>query len=355
LCCRFKALSNITTLVSVDNETAQTRSFRSRADVMFLPHHCCNNDRAREVCKQRLQPTDPPLVIILNKVFERLNEKLSWIRSFGGQHIAVHANRTSSAPEQPNGVALVITHVPEAPMVEARTGVRTRFLPYASAVEFGRFSARSAYNLDLGFSGGHGKLARRYPWREVLLADSAAPKTDSKRANGTKRLDGTAAALVPSAKEALAQAGVKLRVYGWLPTDAYIRQLAATKIWFATTELGTDRTVSMRVAPRARLLGTHVGTRFYEIMMSGRAMLICDRAPTAYAAIGLQEGVHAAMFNSSEEFEATVLYYLRHEDERLRIVANAQRFVRERHLWHHRATLLVEMIHEALGYSANGS
>ena len=61
-----------------------------------------------------------------------------------------------------------------------------------------------------------------------------------------------------------------------------------------------------------------------------------------------EEGEHAAMFNSSEEFEQKVLHYLRHEDERRRIVANARRFVLEHHLWRHRAIELVEMLHEAL-------
>ena len=83
-------------------------------------------------------------------------------------------------------------------------------------------------------------------------------------------------------------------------------------------------------------------------MMSGRAMLLCDRAPQAYAPIGLVEGVHAAMFNSTEEFQSTLLYYLEREDERKRLVENARRFVRERHLWRHRASELIGMVHAAL-------
>ena len=83
--------------------------------------------------------------------------------------------------------------------------------------------------------------------------------------------------------------------------------------------------------------------------MSGRALLLCNRAPYAYAALGLVEGVHAAMFNTSEEALDVLLWYLRHEDERLRLVANARRFVREHHLWSHRATELDELVREAVG------
>ena len=86
--------------------------------------------------------------------------------------------------------------------------------------------------------------------------------------------------------------GYRVGVFGWQSTNDYIRTMASSKAWLATTESGD-----------------HVGTRFYEVMMSGRAMLMCDRAPEAYAAIGLVEDVHAVMFNTSEEFQAKFLTY----------------------------------------------
>ena len=137
---------------------------------------------------------------------------------------------------------------------------------------------------------------------------------------------------IHSERELLEMAGYRIGVWGWLDSNEYIKRLSHSKVWFATTEAGE-----------------HVGTRFYEVMMSGRALLLCNRAPHAYAAIGLVEGQHAAMFNSSEEAQEKVLYYLRNEDERLRLVANARAFVREHHSWEQRATEFVELVRGALG------
>lgn len=77
-------------------------------------------------------------------------------------------------------------------------------------------------------------------------------------------------------------------------------------------------------------------------------MLLCDRNERAYAPIGIEEGVHAAMFNSSDEFVAKVRYYLEREHERRRIIANARRLVLARHQWRQRGEQLVQMVREAL-------
>ena len=52
-----------------------------------------------------------------------------------------------------------------------------------------------------------------------------------------------------------------------------------------------------------------MSTRVFEVMASGRAMLLCDRNPTAYAPLEVVEGEHAAMFNTTDEFAKKVLYY----------------------------------------------
>ena len=58
--------------------------------------------------------------------------------------------------------------------------------------------------------------------------------------------------------------------------------------------------------------------------------------------------VHAAMFNSTDEFQAKVLYFLAHEEERRRIVDAGRRLVRTHHRWRTRARELVEMVREEL-------
>ena len=234
----------------------------------------------------------------------------------------LHAKRRDAISRcriRPGRVALVATATPSCAYYEARTGVRTRFLPYASHEAFGRFASEerrpASFRFDLGFSGGYAMFAQRYPMRATLLAP---------RRNGST-------AHAPSVRETLQAMGVRVGVFGWLTSKDYISKLAASKIWFASTEAGN-----------------HVGTRFYEVMMSGRAMLICNREPGAYDAIGLREGVHAAMFNTTEEFQSTLLYYLRHDDERQRIVDNARRFMLRRHLWSDRASEFVSLIRDAL-------
>ena len=87
-----------------------------------------------------------------------------------------------------------------------------------------------------------------------------------------------------------------------------------------------------------------MGPRFYEIMLSGRALLLCNRHERAYAPLGLVEGVHAAMFNTTAEFEATLLYYLTHEHERRKVVDAAREFALARHTWRARAQEFMQQL-----------
>eukprot|EP00966_Prymnesium_polylepis_P256031 5914615-Prymnesium_polylepis.1 len=77
-------------------------------------------------------------------------------------------------------------------------------------------------------------------------------------------------------------------------------------------------------------------------------MLLCDRNPTAYAPLALVEGVHAAMFNSIEEFAAKARYYLAHDDERRALVRAARRLVVERHEWVKRGAELANRVRVSL-------
>ena len=98
------------------------------------------------------------------------------------------------------------------------------------------------------------------------------------------------------------------------------------------------------------MLGLHASTRFYEVMISGRAMLLCDRNPAALDPLGIVEGVHAAMFNSSDEFERKVLYYTRpeHEAERRALVGAARALALQRHTWRMRGELMAREMRSTL-------
>lgn len=118
----------------------------------------------------------------------------------------------------------------------------------------------------------------------------------------------------------------------------YIKLLASTRIWLGTSERGDT-----------------VGARHFEVLASGRAMLLCDRNAVANGAIGLVEGVHAAMFNSTDEFLDQIKYYLNHEPQRLAIVRAARELALSRHLWHHRASQIEQEVRSALWNHANGA
>ena len=85
-------------------------------------------------------------------------------------------------------------------------------------------------------------------------------------------------------------------------------------------------------------------------MMSGRSLTLCDRSPQSYEHLGIVEGVHAAMFNSTAEFYGQVMYYTRPENERerMRMVASARQLALARHTWGHRARTFEEMLRGAL-------
>ena len=79
-------------------------------------------------------------------------------------------------------------------------------------------------------------------------------------------------------------------------------------------------------------------------------MLLCDRNVHAFGPLGVVEGVHAAMFNSTKEFEQKALYYTQpeHEAERSSIVAAARALALDRHMWNQRAVQFVSAIHTAV-------
>ena len=126
-----------------------TTSLRTTTDLLLLPHACCNNIVAMSKCKRMLLPTDPPLVVILNKVYELMDWKLRMVQRVQ-------------------------------------------------------------------------KWYSRYPHRATLLAQQPS--------NGTN--------VTRSMREYLESIGVRVGVFGWMASNDYIRHLAWSKVWFATTEQG---------------------------------------------------------------------------------------------------------------------
>lgn len=268
-------------------------AFRRNADALMLGPVCNVKAKHMDPCLKQIMPSDPPAVVFLNKIFEFLEGKLK----------RVNACR--------DRVALLFAPAPHLRDYEAIAGVPARFLPYGAELKFGMSANRDGrpvakYYSDIGFSGSLNRYAPRYHLRSATLGNATV------RARLTAR-------------------GVKIYTPGFVPLARYIQLLEASKVWFATTEAGD-----------------HASTRYFEVLISGRAMLLCNRNPMAYAPLGLVEGVHAAMYNTTEEFEEKLLYYLHHEEERLAIVRAARKHVLAKHLWSHRAAETVTRVRDAL-------
>lgn len=96
-----------------------------------------------------------------------------------------------------------------------------------------------------------------------------------------------------------------------------------------------------------------VGTRYFEVMATGRAILLCYREPRAYEPLGIVEDKHAIMFGSRDEFVEKLLRYanasgsVKTSAARLKMAKRARALVAQRHTWRHRAAFVVEVLAEA--------
>lgn len=290
--------------------TPTSASFRRSADVLLVPSGCCVLPDSLTGCLRDLDVAagDPPVVVMLNKVFEGMHEKMAAIRDLSLRHRVLLV--TAPAPLD---ASILGASAPSAGpssggggdcSVSATWPPRLSFLPYGSAKAFyGRTSTRR-YEYDLGFTGSDGRFSQRYAMRAATIGD-------------------------PRLVARLLSRGVRVLQSGMLSASEYVHSLGSARVWLSTTEAGA-----------------HVSTRFFEVLASGRALLLCDRHPDAYAPLGIVEGVHAAMFNTSDEFQHKLLWYLEHESERLRIV-EAARALADSHTWEARAHQLVRDVRRA--------
>mmetsp|Transcript_28047 Transcript_28047/g.92237 ORF Transcript_28047/g.92237 Transcript_28047/m.92237 type:complete len:848 (+) Transcript_28047:858-3401(+) len=235
-----------------------------------------------------------PLVVILNKEYASLADKMAWVR----EHCVA--------------AAFSVHH--DAPTFAQMTGVDFHHIPFG--VDFSRFArgqraeagraVSDGYAYDLGFTG-------------VIRPDQTA--------NWRYRI-------WRSAWPILAERGLRLysggeggvglgRRHKSVGPKEYVAKMQASKVWLATT------------GP-----ADLVGTRYSEIMATGTTLCVCNRlhgnATAAYARLGLVEGRHVVMFDSLEEFVEVVTNYTRrpeYERRRLAIIRRAQALARRRLSW----------------------
>ena len=233
-CLQYGAISEAATVTPTAPESDAAGSFRRRADAIVLGSKCFSSKKAGGVshCLRQLRPDDPPVVLMLNKLFENLDAKLQQVRAHREQ------------------IALVVAPGPHVADYEEAAGVPVRFWPYGACTDYALYAFNDSvgYRHDVGFTGSMDRYNKRYHLRSVALNNKTV------RAN-------------------LGRRGVRIFTPGWLWPTHYIKAMAQTKVWFATTEEGD-----------------HASTRFFEVLISGRAMLLCNRNPDGVRAARARRG-----------------------------------------------------------------
>ena len=209
----------------------------------------------------------------LNKEYHNLDKKLRFLKDGAFDAVfTVHHNTTE---------------------FETVTGRPTTRIPFAvDTVEVGAFASRAPedlpYETDIGYSGGSGGTSK-LPWR-VFYMNS-----------------------LPS----LRQRGIKATYFDFAPDrQIYLHRMVSSKMWLSTVSQGGL-----------------VPLRHWEVMATGRTLLICDR-PTDERTYGVDivEDEHAVMFSSEEEFMEKVAYYTENEAARARMPASDIRFCNRTYL-----------------------
>tara|TARA_Y100000816_G_C26095902_1_gene579985 strand:- start:898 stop:1821 length:924 start_codon:yes stop_codon:yes gene_type:complete len=84
-----------------------------------------------------------------------------------------------------------------------------------------------------------------------------------------------------------------------------------------------------------------VGTRYFEIMASNKALILCNRMPKEVYGDIVIDKMNCVMFDDENDFVEKCKYYLENEDERLKIVNKAYEYFLQRHTWQHKVKHLI--------------
>lgn len=84
-----------------------------------------------------------------------------------------------------------------------------------------------------------------------------------------------------------------------------------------------------------------VGTRYFEIMASNKALILCNRMPEEVYGDVVIDKMNCVMFDDENDFVEKCKYYLEHEEERMKIVTKAYEYFLERHTWDHKVKHLI--------------
>lgn len=109
--------------------------------------------------------------------------------------------------------------------------------------------------------------------------------------------------------------------------NEYIEAMNKTKVWLSTTGPIED-----------------VGTRYFEVAMTGSSLLFCNEMPDSYEDMFI-DGYNCVTFkNDLSDFKEKLDYYLEHDDERQKIIDTAREDALEKHTWKSRADKFITAV-----------
>ncbi len=220
------------------------------------------------------QDTNIPLFPILNKEYTGLDNKLEWIKSMKAKAaFTVHHDYEKFAK---------ITGLPFH-----------RIMWSANANLFKDYDTK--YKFDLFFSGVT-RPEQTGNLREKILSnlDKLSKYKLSINARSQKN-------------------NYKGKVFS--PKD-YAKKLACSKICLVTT------------GP-----ADLVGTRFFEVMAGNKSLILCNYMDNKVYGDMLIDNYNCVMFHNKDDFFDKAIYYLEHEEERLKIINNAYKNFQNNLTW----------------------
>ena len=263
-------------------------------------------DTALGISRQRYAHV--PLVVLQNKMYSNPLKGAGNLENTGNLEAKLQWTRDV-------GAAAAFTWLTRNEEFSQRSSVPHYRLPFAAdAAMYGRFAGNfTGQAWDVGFTG---SLTKKYAFRQTVLTTLRGMRGIRTYLKSWSRV-------------------TTLQDDKWdrLNRLEYVRTLAATKIWVSTT--GPDWIV---------------GTRYFEVLMSGTTLLLCNRPPanvTTYSGL-FEDGVNVVMFGDMADLESKVRHYLRNESGRRRIVSAAHNLALSAHSWEHRAAFITEVAQRAV-------
>jgi len=256
-----------------------------------------------------LENINLPKVMILNKEYAYLNEKLNFIKK--------------------NNIDLVFTHHHKTDYYNKKTGKRFIFWPFAvNHYNFKDYGEEKKW--DLVFTG------------ILINPNPSIPQSDI-RIRIQKKLFYSIKQLKLILKPKYWNYSILWRAR---PTNKIAYKLNAI--------LHREKTLSskeyFKVMNRSRIcLNTLspinlVGTRYFEAMAS-KCMVLCQEA-SVYKGL-FEPGKHCITFkNDLSDFDGKLSYYTKNNDERLKIIGQAYNHVLENHTWEKRIEQFIKTIED---------